>query len=264
MLPFTLSEDQLRNGARLRNKYKSPPIEEAVVEFRFVPGQEWDLTIPGKLHEHPDIKGQYQGKPRTQKLLEAAFQTEPGRSPNLAVREGVARIQLVDHDGRHLISLGSDVLSVSTLRPYSGWEQFRPRIEAALSAYFQVAQPTGVSRVGVRYINKIVLPGKEIDIGTYFRYGLPSVPELPSTIAGFLNRVEYLYDDAVKFLLTHATVDAPEGQSAFVVDLDVIWEGSGETDLESIMKVVDNLHEREGKAFEAIITDAARELFNGN
>ncbi|MCI0561312.1 MAG: TIGR04255 family protein, partial [Nitrososphaera sp.] len=188
----------------------------------------------------------------------------PGRPPNLAVREGVARIQLVDLDGRCLISLGSDVLSVNTLRPYDGWEQFRPRIEAALRAYFQVAQPAGVSRVGVRYINKIVLPGKEIDIGTYFRYGLPSVPGLPSKTAGFMSRVEYMYDDAVKLLLTQVTVDAPEEQSAFVVDLDVIWEGDEETDLDSIMKVVDNLHEREGEAFEAIVTDAARELFNGD
>ena len=247
----------------MRNKYKNPPIEEAVVEFRFVPGQEWDLTIPGKLHEHPDIKSQYPGKPRTQKLLEAAFQAGSGQPPNLAVREGVGRIQLVDHGGRHLISLGSDVLGVNILRPYDGWEQFRPRIEAALRAYSEVAQPTGASRVGVRYINKIVLPGREINIGTYFRYGLPSVPGLPSKMAGFMSRVEYIYNDAVKLLLTRASVDAPEGQLAFLVDLDVIWEGAEPKGLDRIMEVIDDLHEREGEAFEAIITDAAREVFNG-
>jgi uncharacterized protein (TIGR04255 family) len=248
----------------MRKKYKNPPIEEAVVEFRFVPGQEWDLTIPGKLHEHPAIKSRYPGKPRMQKLLEAAFQTGSGRPPNLAVREGVARIQLVDNDGRRLISLGSDVLSINTLRPYDDWQQFRPRIETALRSYSQVAQPIGISRVGVRYINKIVFPGKEIDIGIYFQYGLPSVPGLPSKSAGFFSRVERVYDDEVKLLLTQATVDAPEGQSAFLADLDVIWESGEERDLDRIMEIVDDLHAREGEAFEAIITDAARELFNGD
>lgn len=248
----------------MRKKYRNPPIEEAVVEFRFVPGQEWDLTIPGKLHEHSDIKSRYPGKPRTQKSLEAAFQAGPGQPPNLAVREGVARIQLVDNEGKHLISLGSDVLSANTLRPYDSWEQFRPRIAVALGAYSQVAQPTGISRVGVRYINKIVLPEKEVNLGTYFRYALPSVPELPSNIAGFLNRVEYIYDDGMKLLLTQAMVDAPEGQSAFVVDLDVLWESAEAKNVDRIMELVDDLHEREGEAFEAIITDAARELFNAN
>ena len=245
-------------------KYRNPPIEEAVVEFRFVPGQEWDLTIPGKLHEHPDIKTQYSGKPRTQKLLEAAFQAGSSRPPNVAIREGIARIQLVDSGGQHLISIGSDTISVNTLRPYDGWELFRPRIKTALSAYFQVVQPAAVSRVGVRYINKIMVSGKDINIGTYFRYVLPTAPELPGKIDGYFSRVEYIYDDAIKLLLTQATVDVPEGETAFVADLDVIWESGEETDLDNIMAVVDKLHTREGEAFEAIITDAARELFNGN
>ena len=245
-----------------RRNYPNPPIEEAVVEFGFVPGPEWDLTIPGKLHQHPDIGNQYPGKPRTQKRLEAALRTEPGQPPNVAVREGVARIQLVNDDGRRMISLGSDVMSANTLRPYDGWEQFRPRIEAALGAYTEVAKPTGVSRIGVRYINKIVLPGTETDFETYIGYTLTSGTELPSKKAAFMSRVEYIYDDGVKLLITQATIDAPEGTPAFVLDLDVIWEGAEKKILdEGIMELVDDLHIREGQAFEATITDAARLLF---
>ena len=32
-----------------RRRYRNPPIEEALCEFRFKPGRDWDLTIPGKL-----------------------------------------------------------------------------------------------------------------------------------------------------------------------------------------------------------------------
>lgn len=247
----------------MSKSYRNPPIEEAIVEFRFAPGQEWDLTIPGKLHEHPDIKSQYLGKPRTQKRMEAELHAGPSQPPNLAVRGGVARIQLVDVDGRRLISLGSDVVSVNTLRPYDGWSQFRPRIETALHAYFRVAEPVGVSRIGVRYINKIVIPEKDIDIELYFQNGIPSSPGLPSKMAGFASRMEYIYDNDVRLILTQATIDAPDGQSAFLVDLDVIWERTEPKLLDEIMEVVDDLHVREGQAFEAIITDRAREIFNG-
>ena len=81
---------------------------------------------------------------------------------------------------------------------------------------------------------------------------------------GFMNRIEYVYDDAVRLVLTQASVEPPEGQSAFLVDLDVIWESSEGQDLDRIMKIVDDLHGREGDAFEAIITNETRKVFNGN
>lgn len=243
----------------MRKKYKNPPIEEAVVEFRFALESESDLTIPGKLHEHPNIKRQYPGRPRTQKLLEPVI---PAGSDQPVVREGV-RVQLVNDNGNRLISLGLNVLSVNVLRPYDGWDQFQPRVETALRAYTDVAQPTGISRIGVRYINKIIVPRNDIKIEDYIQYHLPAGSGLPTQLVGFWNRIEYKYDEFVKLLFNQVKVEAPEGQTAFVLDLDVYWEATEAISLDSIMKIVDDLHKREGEAFEAIITDATRELFDG-
>ena len=244
-----------------RRKYKNPPIEEALVEFRFVPRHEWDLTIPGMLHEHAALKDNYPGKPRQQRVVEAALLNVPQKPPSIAVREGVGRIQLVSEDGKRLVSLGPDVLSINVLRPYDNWENFRPRIAAALNAYRDIANPKAVSRVGVRYINKVVLPGKEMELGNYFLCRLSSGPGLPNQMAGFMSRVEYVYDDGVKLLLTQASVEAPEGISAFLLDLDTVRERI-EVSLEDVMEIVDDLHEKEGLAFEATITDKAREVFD--
>lgn len=248
--------------AATAKRYRNPPIEEALVEFRLVPAQEWDLTIPGKLHQHPAIKDQYPGKPRTQKVVEAALQAAPQQPPHLTVREGVSRIQLVSEDGRRLISLGTDVLSVNVLHPYEGWEEFRPRIEAALKAYAEVAAAKAVARVGVRYINKIVLAGTELDLGAYFRFGPPSAEGLPKRMGGFVSRVEYIYDDGAKLLLTYASVEAPAGRSAFLLDLDAIWEGPEPLTMDKVMRIADDLHDREERAFEATITDKTRKVFD--
>ena len=88
-----------------RRRYKNPPIEEALVEFRFAPGQEWDLTIPGKLHEK--VKDSYPGKPRQQKLLQAAVQAVQGQPPGFTLQEGIMRVQLVDADRRKDILLSA-------------------------------------------------------------------------------------------------------------------------------------------------------------
>jgi uncharacterized protein (TIGR04255 family) len=245
-----------------RSQYKTPPIEEALVEFRFEQAQEWDLTIPGKLHQHASIKDQYPGKPRQQRVLQAALQAAPGQPAGFAVHEGVGRVQLVDLDAKRLLSLGPDVLSVNVLRPYEGWDRFRPRIDAALRAYAEVAGIVGVNRIGVRYINKVVIPVTNFDLNTYLLSRPSSPPGLPNQMGGFLNRVEYAYDDGCKLLLTQASVEAPEGSSAFLLDLDVVWEGKAPLPVDEVMAVVEDLHEREGRAFEAVITDETRKVFD--
>jgi uncharacterized protein (TIGR04255 family) len=76
--------------------------------------------------------------------------------------------------------------------------------------------------------------------------------------------VEFLYPDAVKLLLTQASIEATDGPPAFLLDLDALWESSEARSPDAIMAVVDDLHARVGSAFEAIITDAARERFDAN
>jgi uncharacterized protein (TIGR04255 family) len=54
-----------------RRKYRNPPIEEALCEFRFAPSQDWDPTVPGRFHEK--IREIYPAKPREQRIAKAGF-----------------------------------------------------------------------------------------------------------------------------------------------------------------------------------------------
>jgi len=253
-----------------RRRYKNPPIEEALCEFHFEPGQEWDATIPGKLHA--EIQESYPGKPREQKVVEAAFQRQPDEPFNLRFREGLSKVQLVTADEMRMVAVGPDVLSIHMLRPYqdpqapekSGWEEFRPRITEALDAYWRVAEPVGVRRIGVRYVNKITISQENVSVDQYFKFGPPDVKGLPDQMAGFVNHVEYRYDDDVRLILSHATVDAPAGHLAFILDIDVIWQTAQSVDREDALATVEDMRTRECSVFEALITDESRKLFDGD
>jgi uncharacterized protein (TIGR04255 family) len=198
-----------------------------------------------------------------QKFVEAALQTTAGGSPNFAFKEGVGRVQLISEDSKRLVTLGPDVLSVNVLRPYDDWEHFRPRIETALEAYSDMAAPEAVARVGVRYINRIVLPVAGPDVTIYFRCSPPPNIVSPAEMVAFVNRVSYSYpEDGTKLLLTHATMDSPEGQATFLLDLDVFREASKSFPIDTVMGIVDELHQREGTAFESAITEATRKVFD--
>jgi len=248
----------------MTNSYENPPIEEAVVEFRFAPGPEWDLTIPGKMHEHRKVKNVYKGKPRNQKIIGAAWQSVP-QQPRFMLQEE-ERIQLIDHEGVRLVSLGKDLLGIIALKPYEGWKMFRPRVEAALAAYNDVAQPTGISRVGVRYINKFEIEGSIDSYKDYLNFALPSMTysKKSSAINGFKSRISYDYEDGVLLFLTLSAGDVPEGRYAILIDVDIHWEGSTPKPLKDAIAFVDELHEREKAAFEGVITNIAREAFDAD
>lgn len=247
---------------KARRQYKNAPIEEALVEFRFTSsGAEWDLTIPGKLHQHPAIRDAYSGKPRTQRILETVMQAVAGQAPAFNVQQGVGGIQLVDADAKRLLGLKPDVLSVHVLRPYEGWEKFRPRVDAAVRAYREVSGVDSVVRIGLRYVNRIVIPVEGLKLGEYFTCGPRSPDGLPNEMAGFLTRVEYVYEEHQKLIMTFASLEALPGSSAFLLDLDTIWEGES-LHIDSAMSTLDALKEHVGSGFESLITDKLREVFD--
>jgi uncharacterized protein (TIGR04255 family) len=248
-----------------RRKYRNPPIQEALCELQFAGAtSDWDPTIPGRLYER--IKDVYSGKPRQQ--LQAGIQL--GGDPSTAAlrwEAGVPRVQFLTPAENRILAVGQNVISLSTLPPYDGWEDFRPRIAAALAAYQDIVQPEGVKRIGVRYINRFVMKGDHLHLGELFTTP-PQLPdELDASLSNFFIRLEAMYSDIpVKLIQTFGSIPSEPGTVAFVLDLDVIreWEEKGGLPVEEAMNQVDLLREREREAFEASITDQAREMFDAD
>ena len=253
-----------------QRRYRNPPIEEALCEFRFKPGQDWDLTFPGKLHTK--LSDKYAGKPQQQMVAEVGLEAQGGRPSKLKYGEGLARVQLVTENGERMVGIGQDVLSVHMLRPYhdplrpdhSGWDEFQSRISVALDAYWEVAEPIGVCRIGIRYINKIVIPQEAVKVENYLKCALPEVSGLPDWLSNFVSRVEYVYPDDVRLILSQGSVDAPKDHVGFLLDLDVIWENTEPIERDEALTKAGDLRDREREAFETVITDKAREIFDAN
>ena len=253
-----------------RRRYKNPPIKETLCEFRFNPGEGWDFTIPGKLQT--ELGGKYSGKPREQKAIQVGMDLQDGKPSNLQYEEGLAKVLLVTMDGKRMVGVGPDALSVHMLHPYqnppypesSGWNEFKPRIASALDAYWKVAKPDGVRWVSIRYINRIVIPGSDIRVEEYLRCASPEVHGLPEDYSNFVSRVEYLYPDNVRLVLSQGSVIASPEHAEFLLDLDVIWESTEPVQRDVALEKADNLRTRERVVFEAVITDKAREIFDAD
>lgn len=247
-----------------RRQYKSPPITEALCAFYFAPAGEWDIMYPALIYGK--VKDEYSGKAREQKLINiepASKEIQAPAGAPMAVNE-VTRIQFVTKDEKKVLGVYADNLSISVLKPYPGWEVFRPAIQSGLDVYREIAKPKGLRRIGLRYLNQVTIDGQVSDVLSCF-----SSPPLPLTggnshIENFTSRHEYLCDDEpLKVTVGFARLAAPAGKVAVLLDIDLVWQSQGDPlSLDQAMAKVDDMRQRERVIFESLITDRARQIFD--
>jgi uncharacterized protein (TIGR04255 family) len=165
--------------------YKFPPISEAVCEFRFEPSQTWDSTFFGLIYDQ--LKRDF-----PKKKQEVGVKVEVGQQPGLLQQVVSApRMKFLSDDERSLVQLANDVMSISKLKPYDKWENFKEIILRSLAAYEEVNKPKGIRRIGIRYVNRIEIPQeKEVKIEDYL-LAVPVLPEqIPQVFHVWVQRVE--------------------------------------------------------------------------
>ena len=238
--------------------YENPPVVEAICEFRFEPSQPWDWTIPGLVYDK--VKSEFPRK-RQRNVVEVEMQAEQHHVAQ-RVKGGVAQMQFLRDDERALIQVGPDLLTVNHLKPYPKWSIYQAMIVNALQVYRQVANPRGLERIGLRYINRMEVPGPAFEIEDYIQ-AVPRVPQpMPQAFRLFIQRVEIPFERANGLLILQSALGVPEeNKSALMLDLDFGTLDARSMTLDAVMDWVRQAHDEVENAFEACITPQARALF---
>ncbi len=240
-------------------KYKNPPIIEAVCEFRFEPGSPWDITVPGLVYE----KIRDSGFPKRQPIRDVEFgvrQSAGGVEPEL---KPIDRIRFLREDEKAFVQVGPDQLAVNHLKPYPSWAEFQPLIMKGFGAYLEVASPKSIQRVGLRYINRVEIPGTKVKVEDYFEFYPFAGNKLPQAFGHFIVGIEVPYEnsrDTLRLLLTSVRTSSPN-TIGVVLDLDYFLAKPGAVALDKISKWINVAHDHVEEVFEACITDPLRKIF---
>ncbi|MFQ5795288.1 MAG: TIGR04255 family protein [Candidatus Bipolaricaulia bacterium] len=239
-------------------KYRNPPIIEVICEFRFDPSSPWDLAIPGLVYQ--ELQNEFP-KRRQAKQFEVGL-----RSRAEGVEQEVRtadRMQFLREDEKALIQVDQNLLAVNHLKPYPTWKGFLPLIRRGFEMYCEVAKPTGIQRIGLRYINRIEFPGPGVELEDYFSFYPFLGPKLPRDHGAFIVGVDIPYEDSRDSLrLQSVNVNSEQPETiAILLDLDYSLQQPNGVELETVFQWVDNAHARVEEVFEGCITDKLRELF---
>ena len=242
----------------MRRRYRNPPVTEALCEV-FYRGSEWDLTIPGEFYEH--FRERFPKK-RQRSEVEIQVQVGPGM-PSAFTKPMEPRSQFEQEDGTRLLQVGRDLVVVNQLKPYPSFDEWRPVVLEAAGLYQELARPAAIARIGVRYINQIQVPESAFKMEHYFQLH----PEIPAALGPghgrFMMRVEIppLHKGHLLVVTFGSAPSDGESSQALMLDLyDMVTE-PGEADVSDLDEHLAEGHDNIERAFESIITDAARELF---
>ena len=245
----------------MSRRYKNPPVIEALCDFRFVPSKPWDMTFPGLFYN--EIKKQFPEK-EEETGFEFSFRSTSAGGVEQKFEKAFPKLKFYNAKKTALIQLLPDRLIINHLKPYPGWEQFKPVIFDNLKKYRKVLSPKGLRRIGVRYINEINFKAPAIKMETYFKF-YPELPEaLPQRHRSFKTIADIPYNneqDNLRLTLFPRLTKEPDTIS-IIFDLDYfIINSEAISSFEEVPNWIERAHTEVEKAFEACITDKTRKLF---
>ena len=232
------------------------PIVEAVVELQVsLPSGTTSATPDGVREE---LAAEF---PRSEKLRSGTFQFQIGKASeppsSMASSEDVGT-RFTSEDGRRIVDFGLKAFTFHWLAPYTEWKDLRTTSQRLWDVYVRAMQPMAITRMGVRFINRLSVPSSAKDLGEYLVPGPVVPPGLPQSIQSFLSRIE-IVDVANRRL--GIIVEAVEGlmedgkNLSVLLDVDAIKTDSllpGDT---GIWEIADGLRAFKNDLFFNSVTD---------
>jgi uncharacterized protein (TIGR04255 family) len=239
------------------------PIAEAVIEMRARAEVQWEeSTIRGRLT--PLLPG-YQ-KIESQSAFEHEMQFGPGQDTVQRHRDlGWRGLRCESADHLHIAQFNRDGFVFSRLRPYDHWEQFQGEAMRLWRIYQDLSSPSGIQRLGLRFINRIELPVDGPPPDDYLRMPSEVLAGMPLSRVGFFHR-DVLAVQGYPYIVTIVRTVQPiqvTGNKGFglLLDTDVFSTEPFDLRDDLLTQRLVEMRWLKNKAFFGSITQQALETF---
>ena len=218
-------------------------VREAVCEFHFHPNGPWD---PDTLRLFSaELRGEYPKRLSSQVGIAETIAVGPEQQRQPVPDTDELRIWRDSDDG--VIVLKPYSLAVRYFRPYPSWEAYRPIIERVLEVYLQVARPSGIQRIGLRFVNEFYFRNpSQIQLENAFDFYPFIGDRLGQEPSSFVVGVQYTFEnnrDVLRVQMQPERVELTE-IGRVMLDLNYYLAPSGRVALDEIGHWIDQAHQR--------------------
>jgi uncharacterized protein (TIGR04255 family) len=172
-----------------------------------------------------------------------------------------AGLQFASADEKLHFEVRLDGFAIHRLAPYEGWAPFRDEARRLWNRYRETVRAQQVTRVAVRYINRLDLP-LPAELKDFLRTAPEVSPDLPQQLNGFFMELNLPLRDIESTLVLREMVVPPAAPNvaSVILDIDLFRSEAVPADDGAIWAFIDSLRVRKNEIFEACITDRTREV----
>lgn len=252
-----------RTGEHVGRVYSKAPIIEAVIELRTRHAE--NLTLEDLARVHRSETARY---PVLDKRLQVDNRIEV-TDGEVSSRVDQRQLGFVfkSADDLQIVHATVQGFLFSRLAPYENWEPFVEEAWRLWHRYREEAKPEALTRVGVRFVNKINVPADSIEVKDYLRTYPELSGDLPQLLAGYFMQVRVPLLQFDSYVAITSGIEAPgPGWVSLILDIDCFRDlnlsVSAPTFDEEVRAILWRLREAKNFVFESCITAATRELID--
>ncbi len=242
--------------------YKNAPITEALIDIR--------VAVPAEFgfEQLQEIKSLVADEyPRGETFTMAMATISFGPEVQSSTQQKKMGLKLWSVGDRQVFQARLDGSTFSRLEPYETWERLRDEARRLWDIYRGFVKPTRITRVAVRYINQLTLPGDRAEPEDYFKtfpYLTPDLPKELRDFGPFVMSLQLPQPDMKGTLVINEASTQPKRPDtlSIILDIDLFVEQPEINDEESLWGLFQKLRGRKNLYFEACITDRTRELIS--
>ncbi|HUY81497.1 MAG TPA: TIGR04255 family protein [Acidobacteriaceae bacterium] len=244
--------------AKPRLHLANAPIVEALIDFRVLPQAQIAVDELGSMNAEV---GMEYSKREQINVFSTRLDFNEGRSPQAVAAH--SKVGWLYKSQTQVAQFRLDGFTFSRLVPYTTWEGVFEEAMRLWKIYVQKAQPVQISRMAVRYINRMKLQGPAT-LNSYLT-APPELPEpSPQSIRDFLCRI--LVTDS-KRSASAAVIQALEPQFepssiSLLLDIDAYLDRlTLDPSDPSIPEKFESLRQLKNEIFFACITERTAEIY---
>lgn len=238
------------------------PITEALLDIR--------VTLPGSIGLddmgtfHDSVKDRFPIK-KDRVSFQGGFQLEDGKPTAIPVSGGTDGYLFESPTEQKVVQARLDGFTFNKLKPYENWKKFSSEARELWDTYVRVAHPEKITRIALRYINRIEIPLPLKDFKEYILTTPEIAPRLPQGLDHFFMRLVIPYSAINAMVVVTETMErvTESGTLPLILDIDASKEVDCTPIAEQVWRDFQKLRHLKNEVFFASITDKTKELLNG-
>ena len=255
-----MGRKKIKNSKRISKipkHYVRAPLTEALIDIRVELPSEIELSNLLRMQT-----GQENTYPKREDCLIAHGEMSVGSEVRASAKQTPNGYRFVSQDNRQIFQARRDGFTFNRLAPYDSWESFRDEARRLWTLYRSIADPKNITRIGVRYINRLDLPLPITDFKDYLR----TVPEISSGmsqgLSGYFMQLKLPQTDLNAMLVLNQALIPPPAPKvvSVLLDIDLYSDSDLPSDEQGLWERFEILRTRKNKVFEACITDRVRRM----